>query len=324
MKQASAPPNETIPTIEVDEELSPMNGDGLLEDLNLFWRIIRKSLWGFVILFITVTSFSFWYSNNYATYTSTAKFAIIDWSQAYSPRDNNSIYTPDRVNQMLMLFLSDSVVQFLIKKYDMVSTLKHPDDIREQEELQSNIASSISLEPSVFNSFNLKVKTPDRFRSANIANDIVYRVMELSRRLYANDLANRINVLKNLLSTIPGTDSVSGDLLESHFAIIQQQLNKFVTNSLSADELNIVMSELDALKKQYDDRLIQLKLNELMLKEVSSSGISTITLIQKAIPDFTNYYIPALIRSLIIAAFICSLLPVMIYLLSSIRQRSRM
>jgi hypothetical protein len=157
-----------------------------------------------------------------------------------------------------------------------------------------------------------------------MANDIINKVIEISRQLYSRDLSSRIEVLKNLLSTVPGTDTSSGDLLASHFGIIQEQLNGLHSSDISADQLRVIMGELTLLKNQYNDRLIQLKLNELMLKQVSGSGTSSITIIQKAIPDFTNYNITWLIRSLIFAALVCLFLPVMIYLVSGIREKKWM
>ncbi|HYV92003.1 MAG TPA: hypothetical protein VE978_09475 [Chitinophagales bacterium] len=324
MTETSTLVKESKPRIEIDEVMPPMNGDGMWHDMNLFWRIVKKFRWLFITLFLGVTAISFWYSTYYATYSATAKFTISDWSQAYPSMINNSIYTSDRVNQMLMLFLSDSVVQFLIKKYDMASQLKHPDNIREREELESGVASSISLEPSVFNSFNLKVSTSDPLQSATMANDIINKVIEINRHLYARDLASRIDVIKNLLSTVPGSDTTSGALLASHFSIIQDQLNHLTSSQLSASQMEVIMNELSVLKKQYDDRLVQLKLNELMLKEVSTSGTGSITLIQRAIPDYTDYTMLWLIHALIIATLVCLLFPVVIYLFSGIGEKNRM
>src|SRR5690349_14267115 len=139
MNEANTLIKEAKPAIEIGEVPPSMNGNGLAQDIKLFCQIVKRFRWWFTGLFILVTAISFWCFNYFATYTATAKFAITDWSQAYTPTNYSSIYTPDRVNQMLALFLSDSVVQFLIKKYDMTSQLEHPDNILEQEELQSDI-----------------------------------------------------------------------------------------------------------------------------------------------------------------------------------------
>jgi len=314
---------EPKPAVEIHE--GQPTGNGLLDDISTFWSVAKRFRLLFAIVFIVVASLSFWYFNYYATYSATEKFLISDWSQPFpSSTNNNPVYNQDRVNQMLMLFLSDSVIQFVIDKYHLGAGLRNPQSSNELLALRSNVAQWITLRQSAFNSYDLVVTTPDRFLSANIANDISNQVAKISRGMYEHDLSTRIEVLTKLLTTVSMTqsDSASDDLLANRFRIIEEQLSRLAAGRFSTDELKPILNEIDQLQSQYNDRRLQLRINEMMLQQVSSNANSSVTIIQRAMPDFSNYVFYRLLWSLLIALFICALLPFMIYVYYRLSDRN--
>jgi len=297
------------PPLKVREPLQSPNGDGLLHEMNIFWAVAKKFRLLFIPLFLAVAGSSFWYLEENACYTSTVRFTVPDWSQSF-PSDGNAIYSQDRMNQTLMLFLSDSVLDFLIDKYRLLSKVSKPASPIMIQEVRSKVSGWISLKPSIFNSFILEVTTDDRQLSASVANDIFDRVLVMSKNSYLRDLTNRIAVLKRLLNTTADSDRAVTD----HFERIQQQLDHLSHRNMPWQELQPLSAELNALQKQYDYRLQSLRINEIMLSEISGKDKSGVTIVQGAIPDFKSYVVTHLAYSLLITLLVCSLLPFAIHL----------
>jgi hypothetical protein len=302
-----------LSSIEEDAMAINFNGHGLLSDIHIYLSVIRRFAWLFIISFLIAGGISFWYLQSNATYSAKARFIITDWSQPYAMEGNAGIYSSDKINRTLTLFLSDSVMEFVIQKYHLDSVFKMEKTLYANERLDRKISRWISLNQDQFNSFQLQVQSPDRILSASIANDIVKKVSEMSRGMYVNELGNRIHAMKTLMNSVPGSDSIPDNYLTNRFSDIQQKLNEVSLQRVSSDELKSVMSSLDALEKDYNERLTQLRLSEFMLKQVSENGAGSLILIQRAVPDFTNCLLSWLIYSLVLAVIFCSLLPLPIY-----------
>jgi hypothetical protein len=86
-------PKLPLEAINSDDTPLLMNGEGVWHDLNLFAGVLKKFRVWFICVFMAVSSFSFWYITEDATYEATAKFIITDWSQSYPASINSSMYT---------------------------------------------------------------------------------------------------------------------------------------------------------------------------------------------------------------------------------------
>lgn len=318
MNEVDTPVELKSTDFSLNEEFSGNGESGFLNDLKLFWKVARRFKWLFAFSFTAIALLAFWHQYRFASYKSTARFMIMDWSQTFQPVQNS--YYNDHINQVLMTFISDSVIQYVAETNHLLDGFKGSEQEKKRQNFLYSLLGNISLHQSDFNSFSLQVQTGDPDLSAKLANDIVSRASEEGKKIYIRELTSRIDVMGKLLDE--GSQNGADDReVQMKFTNLGHMLEKILHKN--ADEsavLQIMMSFAD-LKKTYDDRSSQLHLNEIMLDKISQNKVASIVLVQRAVPDLSNYFFERWLFSIGIALVFCSVLPLCIYGVIKIQEK---
>lgn len=318
MNEVNTPVELKTADFNLYEEFSGNGESGFLNDLKLFWKVAKRFKWLFAFSFIAIALFTFWHQNRFASYKSTARFMVMDWSQTFQPVQNS--YYNDHINQILMTLISDSVIQYVAETNHLLDEFKDPEQEKKKQNFLYGLLGNISLRQSDFNSFSLEVQTDDPDLSAKLANDIVSRASEEGKKIYIRELTSRIEVMGKLLDE--GAQKGADDrAVQMKFTNLGHMLEKILHKNADESEVLQIMMTFADLKKTYDDRASQLHLNEIMLNKISQNNVATIVLIQRAVPDLSNYFFERWLFSIGIALVCCSVLPLCIYGVIKIREK---
>ncbi|HYV90557.1 MAG TPA: hypothetical protein VE978_02195 [Chitinophagales bacterium] len=274
--------------------------------------------WMFAVCLLAIFTISFWYFTKHPHYSATARFSANSLKQEILNRNEMDVQVNEDPNKIISNFFSDEAVDTIRKKF--FHSTRYMDTLRIAE-LKSQIANNIVIKSVQFGNYELTVKSGDRFRCADIANELVNQVQQISRRQEQQLLHQRIDIITQVAQSAKAPLSKSD--LENLLASIDDEFKKLNASDRESPYLKQLQSHVallsDSLQAE-NNALNKMKLaNEVILERVNENSFPSITLIQKALPDHCNYTLLNAGYSLIIAITVLALLPFLIYVFATYR-----
>jgi hypothetical protein len=263
----------------------------------------KKGKYFLIILLAGLLSFYF-IKYRYIEYSATSSFFVNDRSMVSNTSLENLPYG-DNLNRIYQMVNSTQTQIHLINSFNLYK--QYGIDTTREFHLQEAIAvirSKIDVKKNPYNAIIVTVKDKDRYQSAEMANEVVNFIEKLNQEFYIKNIQNTVQLSQAYLIELEQESKMKSISIDSLIKDINNIINSGRINNANLYYLLLQQQKLSELinifKTSANDILNANKLYNLSLQTINFNNFPTVSVIQKAMPDYSSGTIKVLLYSLLI------------------------
>jgi hypothetical protein len=263
--------------------------------------ILKRKFWFILIFCITAVLVAFNELKKPEEFKSSVKFFVED-EELYTT-ELNVMKSPSQ-NRIFYFIKSTEMFDYLIKKFDLYSNYSiDTNTLLHYESINAILNEKIEAKNDNRNAIVITVKDRDKFLAASMANEIFRKVSEMNKDFVISVAKKKISVYEEIISKNKEQVMTQAQEIDRMIGECKKLIseNTFLQKNYSfVSELRVHLTTLSTQLQSVNEELLKtIKIYNISLAGTQKENISSLRLINVALPDVKNPINVSLIRIII-------------------------
>jgi hypothetical protein len=272
-----------------------------MSHFELIRLILKRKFWFILVFFLTASIVAFIELKKPEEYKSSVKFFVED-EELYTT-ELNVMKSPSQ-NRIFYFIKSTEMFDYLIKKFNLYSNYNiDTTTLLHYENIDAILNEKIEAKTDNRNAVVVTVKDRDKFLAAAMANEIFRKVSEMNKEFVISVAKKKISVYEEIISK--NKEQMMSQALELDRMI--GECKKLIyentilqKNYTFVSELRLHLTTLSNQLQSVNDELLKtVKIYNISVAGTQKENISSLRLINVALPDIRNPINVSIIRIII-------------------------